>query len=158
LTLVTVLGAGAALAATAVAWAVLRGSGRRAVISTAALAVAVAALLSWQHWPALGRHWTQRTLVDAYLQRRTADEPLIAFLMNWKGETFYTRNEVLQVGAQNPGEALTALLAKHPRAWLLVEHARLGFLQRLVPPNTTLEPWEPATTNKFVLLHVVRGS
>jgi 4-amino-4-deoxy-L-arabinose transferase-like glycosyltransferase len=132
-------------------------SGRRVVLATSAMAVAFALFLSWQHWEALGKHWTQRRLVDVYLQARAPGEPLAAFLMNWKGETFYTRNDVVQIGAADPRGSLAMLLSSHPRAFFLVEHHRLEMLRGALPPNTTLEPIAPQTMNKFVLAVAHRG-
>lgn len=114
--------------------------------------VAVALFLSWQHWPALGRHWTQRELLTDYFARRQPGEPLAAFLMNWKGETFYTRNEVVQLSARDPRGELTALALRPGRAFVLVEHARLGMLQSVLPPGQRVEVLAPETMNKFSLV------
>jgi hypothetical protein len=79
------------------------------------------------------------------------DEPIAAFWMDWKGETFYSRNTVVQV---KPGhEALAAELARRPgRAWFLVEHYRLAALQQALGPAQRLEAVEPNLNNKFMLL------
>lgn len=147
----------ASLAGVGVFVSIIRSNGRRVVLATSAMAVAFALFLSWQHWEALGRHWTQRQLVDLYLQTRAPGEPLAAFLMNWKGETFYTRNDVVQIGAADPRGALTLLLSSHPRAFFLVEHHRLETLRSVLPPNTTLDAIAPQTMNKFVLAVAQRG-
>ena len=115
---------------------------------------AVALFLSWQHWPALGRHWTQRELLTHYFARRQAGEPLGAFLMNWKGETFYARNEVVQLSSRDPRGELTALALRPGRAFVLVEHARLGMLQTALPPGQRLEVVAPETMNKFALVRL----
>ena len=118
------------------------------------LSVVVALFLSWEHWPALGRHWTQRELMANYYARRQQGEPLGAFLMNWKGETFYTRNEVVQLSARDPRGELAALALRPGRAFVLVEHARLGMLQSSLPPGQRVEVLAPETMNKFSLVRL----
>jgi 4-amino-4-deoxy-L-arabinose transferase-like glycosyltransferase len=115
------------------------------------LALALAAWMSWVHWPALSQHWTQRELFSRYYALRRDGEPIAAFWMDWKGETFYSRNAVLQV---KPGhEALAAQLAQRPgRAWFLVEHFRLNALQQVLGPTQRIETVEPQLNNKFVLV------
>jgi hypothetical protein len=100
---------------------------------------------------------TRRWCGRLYLQTRAPGEPLAAFLMNWKGETFYSRNDVVQIGTAEPRSALALLLSSHPRAFFLVEHHRLETLRSVLPPNTTLSPIEPQTMNKFVLAVAQRG-
>ena len=127
---------------------------RRFVGGAVGLSVVVALFLSWEHWPALGRHWTQRELMTNYYARRQPGEPLGAFLMNWKGETFYTRNEVVQVSARDPRGELAALALRPGRAFVLVEHARLGMLQSSLPPGQRVEVLAPETMNKFSLVRL----
>jgi hypothetical protein len=115
---------------------------------------AVALFLSWQHWPALGRHWTQRDLMTRYFATKQPGEPLGAFLMNWKGETLYTRNEVVQISARDPRGELTALALRPGRAFVLVEHARLGMFQSSLPAGQRVEVLAPETMNKFVLVRI----
>jgi 4-amino-4-deoxy-L-arabinose transferase-like glycosyltransferase len=116
--------------------------------------VAIALFLSWQHWPALGRHWTQRELLRPYFAQRLAGEPLAAFLMNWKGETFYSRNEVLQVSARDPRGELASIALQPGRAFVVVEHARLPVLRQALPPGQRLEVIAPETMNKFQLVRL----
>ncbi|MBL8910749.1 MAG: glycosyltransferase family 39 protein [Archangium sp.] len=114
---------------------------------------AFAALLVLQHWPALGRHWTQRDLIDHYLASRRSDrEPLAAFLMNWKGETLYTRNEVRQISSRDPRGELTAFALQPGRGFVVVEHARLQMLQSVVPPGQAVTPIDLDSNNKFALV------
>lgn len=134
--------------------ALVRQRADRFVGGVLAFSGVVALFLSWQHWPALGRHWTQRELLTGYFSRREAGEPLAAFLMNWKGETFYTRNEVVQLSARDPRGELTALALRPGRAFVVVEHARLGMLQAALPPGQRVEVLAPATMNKFALVRL----
>jgi hypothetical protein len=68
----------------------------RAMMFTSALAsVMVFALwFNWSHWVQLSHQWTQRDQFWRYYKDRNPDEPIAAFLMNWRGETFYSRNTV----------------------------------------------------------------
>ncbi|MFT3713300.1 MAG: glycosyltransferase family 39 protein [Archangium sp.] len=116
-----------------------------------------AACLVWQHWPALGRHWTQRDLTDHFFAARRDNEPLGAFLMNWKGETLYTRNEVLQISAKNPRGELQSLALQPGRAFVVVEHARLSALRAALPPNQNVTPVDLDSTNKFALVAIDDG-
>lgn len=43
------------------------------------------------------QHWSQRWLLQTYYEMRKGDEPLIAYQMDWKGETFYGKNTEFQV-------------------------------------------------------------
>jgi 4-amino-4-deoxy-L-arabinose transferase-like glycosyltransferase len=48
------------------------------------------------YMPAVGDHWSQAGLIAEYYERReSADERLVAYQMNWKGENFYTGNRVI---------------------------------------------------------------
>ncbi len=136
----------------ALAYFLSRQRADRFVGVVVAFSAAVALFVSWEHWPALGRHWTQRDLLTNYFARRQPGEPLGAFLMNWKGETFYTRNEVVQISARDPRGELTLLALRPGRAFVLVEHARLPMLRSLLPPGQRLEVLAPETTNKFALV------
>jgi hypothetical protein len=101
----------------------------------------------------LGPHWTQRELFQRYWRLRQGDEPIAAFWMDWKGETFYSRNAVLQLGPATWERELPRLLARPGRKWLLVEPARRAWLQQLLAGHP-VQAIEPALTNKFVLLRV----
>lgn len=118
---------------------------------------ALTAVLVFQHWPALGQHWTQRALVDRYFAERRAGEPLAAFLMNWKGETLYSRNEVIQIGSRNPRAEVQAVVQQPGRAFFVVEHARLPLLQQSLPPGQRVTIHDATSTNKFALISVEEG-
>jgi 4-amino-4-deoxy-L-arabinose transferase-like glycosyltransferase len=121
--------------------------------SLAALAVALAVFLGWFHWRALSPHWTQRDLFWEYYQKSTADEPIGAYLMNWRGETFYSRNRVRQLREnQKLGEFMAG---PGDRKWLLVEHARLTALRTALGPAVRLRVVE-SRNNKFALTVVER--
>ena len=107
----------------------LRQWGRGALGALGAVALAFALYVSWAHWPALSVHWTQRDLFWTYYQDRPAQAPIGAYLMNWRGETFYSQNQVRQI--KNAGD-LRAFLAGHPTAYLIVEQGRYSGLQSTI--------------------------
>jgi hypothetical protein len=71
--------------------------------------------------------------------------------MNWKGETFYTRNEVLQLSARDPRAELSALAQRPGRAFVIVEHARVPLLRSLIPTQR-ITPLTTPPNNKFTVL------
>jgi len=118
------------------------------VTSLAGLAVAFAFFLGWFHWRALSPHWTQRDLFWEYYHQSAPDEPIGAYLMNWRGETFYSKNRVRQLkDNQKLGEFMAG---PGDRKWLLVEHARLTPLRTALGPQVRLRVVE-SRNNKFAL-------
>ena len=92
-------------------------------------------------------YWTQKDLIASYYKmRRSPDEKLLVWQMYWRGENFYTQNEIFEgpqaertifLGDKNV-ENLKAWLGKHRgrRAFFLVERSRWSQLQGIVPPET----------------------
>jgi 4-amino-4-deoxy-L-arabinose transferase-like glycosyltransferase len=117
-----------------------------------ALAFAFTLWFNWFHWPDLSHHWTQRDLFWRYYKDRRPDEPIAAFLMNWRGETFYSKNEVKQI---KDNARMAAYAAQPGREWALVEHERLRILQSAVGPERTVTPLTTEEmNNKFVLVTI----
>jgi 4-amino-4-deoxy-L-arabinose transferase-like glycosyltransferase len=87
----------------------------------------------YHHMQAMGPHWSQRQPFDAYHALREPDEPIGAYLMNWRGETFYSRNEVTQL---KNNTRLKEWLGQHRarRRFLLVEQNRLDKLRAQLDP------------------------
>lgn len=127
---------------------------RVASVALSSTLVITGAWLSWSHWVQYGRHWTQRELFARYFAERSGSEPIAAFFMDWKGETFYSRNTVVQLGPQNYQRDLPAFLSSTGRKWLLVEHARLPALQQLIGVAHAVRQVDPQANDKFVLLSV----
>ncbi len=105
-----------------------------AFFSTAvALITAWVLWFNWSHWVQLTHNWTQRDQFWRYYAQRKPGEPIVSFLMNWRGETFYSRNTVKQIKDNN----LLYQYAQQPgREWALVEHNRLSDPQRRGPGPT----------------------
>jgi 4-amino-4-deoxy-L-arabinose transferase-like glycosyltransferase len=116
-----------------------------------AVALSFAVFCGWFHWRRLSPHWTQRDLFWEYYHQSTPDEPIAAYQMNWRGETFYSRNTVRQVGRPGAPAATLADFMNGPgqRKWFLVEHSRLNGLRQALG-NARLRVVE-SRNNKFAL-------
>ncbi|MGE0789238.1 MAG: glycosyltransferase family 39 protein [Sandaracinaceae bacterium] len=109
----------------------------------------------------LSPHWGQRELIARYYEERaSADEPLVAWQMNWKGENFYTGNHVA-VFVQLDNRALREWLDQHPNqtVYFVLEHGRLNSLRGLLGGATVEELTDMRLCNKFILIRAhLRGA
>ncbi len=121
--------------------------------TTALAGVMVWALwFNWSHWVDLSHQWTQRDQFWRYYTNRRPGEPIAAFLMNWRGETFYSRNTVKQI-KDNANVGMQNYAQMPGRKWALVEHNRLGILKGAVgDKNVTVI--DKDLNNKFVLVTI----
>ena len=101
----------------------------RVVVAAALLAtgLAFAGYGSLYHWRKLTPHWSQRDIFWTYLEQSKPGEPLAAYFMNWRGETFYSRNTVRQI---KDAAVIQQFVAPPGREWIIVEHARLAGLKQ----------------------------
>ncbi len=127
----------------------------KANLFATALAGATAFTLwfNWSHWVDLSHHWTQRDQFWRYYSQKRDGEPIAAFLMNWRGETFYSRNAVKQI-KENANVAMANYAAQPGRQWALVEHNRLGILKTAVGADKTVTLIDKDLNNKFVLVTI----
>ncbi len=121
--------------------------------SSLAGVLAFALWFNWSHWVDLSHHWTQRDQFWRYYTMRKPGEPIAAFLMNWRGETFYSRNTVKQI-KDNPNVGMQQYAAQPGREWSLVEHNRLSILKQAVGPDKTVTLVDKDLNNKFVLVTI----
>jgi 4-amino-4-deoxy-L-arabinose transferase-like glycosyltransferase len=133
--LVLVAGAVAIALAAGVAglWAWWRGKRVATAVVCGVLLGAVVQSVLWVQgfMPRANEHWSQRDLVARYHQERTSSlEPLIAFQMDWKGETFYSQNRELQV--KKDAAELKRLVDRPGREFILVHTDRLAALRTAV--------------------------
>ena len=117
-------------------------------LSVIGLALAFALFLGWFHWRKLSPHWTQRDLFWEYYHQSSTDEPIGAYLMNWRGETFYSRNTVRQL--KDVPQLQNFLNGPGQRKWVLVEQARLGGMRQVVGEKGRVRVVD-SRNNKFVL-------
>ena len=94
----------------------------------------------------LSPHWSQKHVIASYYQQRKGpEEPLIAWQMYWRGETFYTKNALYDhrmpqldktvfLGDRN-AEKLQAYFKSHGgrRVFFIVERSRFESLRALLP-------------------------
>jgi 4-amino-4-deoxy-L-arabinose transferase-like glycosyltransferase len=142
----TLLGFTALFALTSIAVAIPRlrrwGAGALALS-----AVVFTYFLLDRYMPATTRYWSQKgPIATYYRERQSPDERLIAYMLYWRGETFYTSNEIYdgptdertvfdQDGAE---ERMKAWIARHRgrRVFFLVERVQLSRIPGMLPPES----------------------
>jgi hypothetical protein len=113
----------------------------------------------------LSPHWAQKHVIASYYQKRKGpEEPLIAWQLYWRGENFYTRNEIYDqnkpqtektifLGDRNV-EKMQTYFKTHAgrRVFFLVERVRFDSLRGLLPVEArpTLQVVDQ-TNNKLYL-------
>lgn len=117
-------------------------------------ALCFACWFNWNHWVKLSHHWTQRDLFWRYYRQHRPGEPIAAFQMNWRGETFYSRNTVEQFRVGDANVRLRNFVSPPGREWVLVEQARLPTLSSAVGPDKRITIIDRDINNKFVLVAV----
>ncbi len=140
------------LAGAALVVAAVRRARAELFTTFCALALGFALWFSWSRWVDLSHHWTQRDLFWRYYDQRRPTEPIAAYMMDWKGETFYSRNTVRQDKDSAP--RLTAYGQLPGRKWALVEQARIGLLRQAVGADKTVNPIDRNLNVKFVLVTI----
>jgi 4-amino-4-deoxy-L-arabinose transferase-like glycosyltransferase len=96
--------------------------------------------------PAVAPYWSQKEAVASYYrERRSPEERLIAYQMYWRGETFYTKNEIYEgptaertvFDADGADEKLRAYIERHRgrRLFFLYERGQQGHLKGLLPQD-----------------------
>jgi 4-amino-4-deoxy-L-arabinose transferase-like glycosyltransferase len=152
--------------------AALAAFGLIAAIATAALAVravrqhAVAAMcalaFAWGVWgldvymQRTAQHWGQHEVIAAYYaSRQSPNEKLIAYQMNWKGENFYTGNDI--PAFVSTGSTFTNWMKKKREEgvkvmYFITEHGRLGGLKSEVGAKAYREVTDKVLCNKFILV------
>jgi 4-amino-4-deoxy-L-arabinose transferase-like glycosyltransferase len=168
---------GFGLAATALVLMIaVRAYRRQAIVSLAALA------FLWAGWDLnvymvkVAPHWGQRPLFEAYYRdRRSVNEPVVAFEMNWKGENFYSGGRLVEFGnGMAQGATAGERASDRMRTWLtdmrkhvkavyfVTEFGRVQKIEEMLrstmgtPPNGATKWAEQITTeaqcNKFVVV------
>jgi 4-amino-4-deoxy-L-arabinose transferase-like glycosyltransferase len=143
---VTAFAVAAAVAMLALALA--HGRARRvALVAAATVAIAWSYFLIDDFIPRLSPHWSQKSVIAAYYRARHDEhEPLVAWNLYWRGESFYSRN---QLGRDpDPRErtewayidvpkALREYLPRHrgQRIYFVVERAQLENLRSNLGPS-----------------------
>jgi 4-amino-4-deoxy-L-arabinose transferase-like glycosyltransferase len=119
---------------------------RWAVVGLGTVAVVFTYYLLDVYMKQVSDHWSQKPLIATYYKtRRSPEERLIAWQMYWRGETFYTANEIYEgpmrdrtvfLGDRN-AENLKEYLARNKgkRMFFIVEQTRWNTLRGLLPEH-----------------------
>lgn len=100
----------------------------------------------------IGPHWSQKHIFDSYYRlRKDATEEIAAYMMNWRGETWYSRNEVHPIKS----DSLIARFARKPgRRFIVTERNRVRALKSLLNKRfmvcKKVEEWD-ILSNKYSL-------
>ncbi len=101
-------------------------------------------------------HWGQRDVIAAYYTSRSNDaEPIVAYQMNWKGESFYTGNRIATF--VTTGAPFTSWMKDERQKgvrvmYFVAEPGRMAGLRNEVGARAYREVTDRATCNKFVLV------
>jgi 4-amino-4-deoxy-L-arabinose transferase-like glycosyltransferase len=107
----------------------------RALLSFMLLAFLFGTWISHHHFNMLSPHWSQAHLFKTYYAERNGNEPLYAYQLNWRGETFYSRNRVLQVKENGADQRMRALVDRPGREFIITEQSRFHTLQGILSPD-----------------------
>jgi 4-amino-4-deoxy-L-arabinose transferase-like glycosyltransferase len=125
-------------------------------IAFAAFSTLMAAWVIDVYFVEVAPHWGQRETISVYYQRRAGpQEPLVAYQLNWKGENFYTGNDV--PAFVSSGKRFTDWVAAQKASGVQVmffttEHSRIGTLKRELGSTRKFELLTtPELNDKFVL-------
>jgi 4-amino-4-deoxy-L-arabinose transferase-like glycosyltransferase len=91
--------------------------------------------------------WTQKHPIAAYYRERASpDEKLVAYMMYWRGETFYTKNAIFEgpredrtvFDTENASDQMKIWIERNrgKRAFFLYDRGRQNELKSLLPPET----------------------
>ena len=91
-------------------------------------------------------YWTQKGLIaNYYRMRRSPDEHLLVWQMYWRGENFYTQNEIYEGPADERTIFLGDRNAENLKTWMdhhrghrdffLIERSRMSQLEGMVPQD-----------------------
>jgi len=136
---------------------------RAGIVATCAVAIAFGFALLDSYMPKTAHHWSQKPLLATYYKlRKSPDEKLLVWQMYWRGENFYTQNEIYEgpmpertefLGDKNV-ENLKDWIAHHRgrRAFILVERSRYGQVPGMLPEESRASLHVVDESNmKFVL-------
>ena len=120
---------------------------RWAVVGFAGTAVVFTFFLLDGFMRSVAPSWSQKGPIAAYYQnRRSPEERLVAYQLYWRGETFYTSNEIYEgppeertvFDQDGADEKLKAWIARHrgQRTFFLFERHQQQRVQALLPPES----------------------
>ena len=107
----------------------------RAMLAFAAMGVAFGLWISHHHFNMLSPHWGQKHLFETFYEERKGDEPIYAYQLNWRGETFYSRNTILQVKESGANQRIRQLVDRPGREFVITEQSRYHTLKSVLSPD-----------------------
>jgi 4-amino-4-deoxy-L-arabinose transferase-like glycosyltransferase len=133
----------AAFAVASAALAVPRAR-RWAAVGLSAAAVLFTVFLLDVYMPDVAPYWSQKGPIATYYRsRRSPSERLIAYQLYWRGETFYTKNEIYEgpteertvFDQEGADEKLKAWMDRHrgQRAFFLYERGQQSHIEGMLP-------------------------
>jgi hypothetical protein len=136
----------------------VRQARKKAVVLFSTFAILTATWVINVYMVKLSPHWGQHEVIEAYYRDRAgADEQLVAYQMNWKGENFYTSNRI-PAFVSSGAPFSTWLKAQRDKGqkvmYFVTEHSRLGGLRSEVGGRSYKELTDKKICNKFVLVKV----
>jgi 4-amino-4-deoxy-L-arabinose transferase-like glycosyltransferase len=107
----------------------------RAMLAFGGMAVLFGAWISHHHFNHLAPHWGQKHLLETYFDEKKGDEPIYAYQLNWRGETFYSRNKILQVKESGANQRIKELVDRPGREFIITEQSRYHTLKSVLSPD-----------------------
>ena len=106
-----------------------------ALLSFVLMGAVFATWVSHHHFNMLSPHWSQAHLFKTFYDERKGDEPIYAYQLNWRGETFYSRNRILQVKEKGANQRIRQLIDQPGREFIVTEQSRFHTLQNALSPD-----------------------
>jgi 4-amino-4-deoxy-L-arabinose transferase-like glycosyltransferase len=152
--------------------AILTGFGAVAVVLGLALTIRrlrtplifafLAFAMAWSVWGMdfymvkVAPHWGQREILASYYADRAGpNEPIVAYQMNWKGENFYSSNEI-PAFVSSGGTFTSWIKTQREKGtkviYFVTEHGRISGLKGEVQGKSYKEITDKTVNNKFVLV------
>lgn len=103
-----------------------------AMLGFGAIGIIFAAWISHHHFNYLSQHWSQAHMFKTYFDEKKGDEPIYAYQLNWRGETFYSRNTVIQVKESGANQRMRELTDRPGREFIVVEQSRFPTLKNVL--------------------------
>ncbi len=122
-------------------------------ISFFLFAIAFSMFHSHINFSRLSPHWSSKHLLETYHEQRKPSDILVAYQMNWRGETFYSNNTVIQLKGNEASRQIYQLARKTKRLFIITEQERYKKLQKAIgaPYSDRLKIID-SSNNKFYLL------
>ncbi len=98
-------------------------------------AVVFGAWISHHHFNHLSPHWSQGHLFKTYYDEKKDGEPIYAYQLNWRGETFYSRNTIQQIKEKGANERMRELVDRPGREFIITEQSRFQTLKGVLSPD-----------------------